>query len=102
MIIKKQNIKRREQVKVSITRHQMTALITETHPPALSRVPLHLLSEDINLLVSLVKLYLSFLLRYLIFSRGPLQHILLLDSQILSTPLTMRQAQLLYHRKIHI
>ena len=90
----------------------MTALITETHPPALSRVPLHLLSEDINLLVSLVKLYLSFLLRYLIFSRGPLQHILLsdsllqhillLDSQILSTPLTMRQAQLLYHRKIHI
>ena len=58
----------------------MTALITETHPPALSRVPLHLLSEDINLLVSLVKLYLSFLLRYLIFSRGPLQHILLLDS----------------------
>ena len=58
----------------------MTALITETHPPALSRVPLHLLSEDINLLVSLVKLYLSFLLRYLIFSRGPLQHILLSDS----------------------
>ena len=59
----------------------MTELITETHPPALSRVSLHLLPEDIYLLVSLVKLHLSFLLRYLVFTRGPLQqNFVLLDS----------------------
>ena len=44
-----------------------------TYPPALPLVPLHLLPEDVNLLMSLVQLHLSLLLCYLIFASGSLQ-----------------------------
>ena len=53
-----------------------------THPPALALVPLHLLPEDVNLLVRLVQLHLGLLLRDLIFPRGALTQKFILNPQM--------------------